>query len=113
MFPNSSVERTNMEKLRIQLRAVFYREGTHWIAHCLEMDVMGHGKTKAKALDRMIEAIWEQVCQSVKHNNRANIFMPADAKFFEMYSAGSGDKISGALVLPGTNPQSEEPRLCV
>lgn len=49
---------------------------------------MGHGRTKETAFRRMIEAALLQIGSSIEHNNRANIFMPADARFFEMYSAG-------------------------
>jgi predicted RNase H-like HicB family nuclease len=79
--------RKQMENLRVQLRMVFYKEAGFWIAHCLEMDVMGHARTRGDAFRRMNEAIALQITQSVKHDNRANIFMPADAKYFEMYNA--------------------------
>ncbi len=73
-----------MQQIRIQLRAVFYRESGFWIAHCLEMDVMGHGRTKQQAFTKMNEAIAIQLSASMAHQNRANIFQPADARFFEM-----------------------------
>jgi hypothetical protein len=76
------------EKLRLGLRVVFYREGSLWIAHCLEMDVMGHDRDKTKALDKLIDALSLQISASIRENNHANIFMPADGRFFEMYAAG-------------------------
>lgn len=67
------------EQLRIDLRAVFYKEGEFWVAHCLEMDVMGHGADKKTAFTKMNEAVNQQVAMSIKFGNRANIFQPADA----------------------------------
>lgn len=101
-----------MKKLRIQLRAVFYKESATWIAHCLEMDVMGHGRTKQKAFASLKEAITLQLANSLQHGNRANIFMPADAKFFEMYMAGK-DTAAGDVeiheVEPPTTKRKREP----
>src|SRR5947208_10492520 len=76
------------EKFRLNLRAVFYRDGAFWVAHCLEMDVMGHAKTQNQALSKMIEAVSLQIISSIESGNHSNIFMPADARFFEMYSVG-------------------------
>jgi hypothetical protein len=81
-------EKITTQKLRIELRAVFYKEGRNWIAHCLEMDVMGHARGKKKAFANMLDAVFTQIRFSIAHNNRSNIFMPADRRFFEMYSAG-------------------------
>ncbi len=41
----------------------------------------------------MNEAIAIQLSASMAHQNRANIFQPADARFFEMYFAGKDSAI--------------------
>jgi predicted RNase H-like HicB family nuclease len=87
-----------VEKLRIGIRVVFYKESGFWVAHCLEMDVMGHGKEREKALENLSAAVLLQIENSVSANNHANIFMPADARFFEMYAAGK-DTLDGECVL--------------
>ena len=87
-----------MKKLRFDLRAVFYKEGSVWICHCLEMDIMGHGKSKLKAFELMQGAINQQVATSFVHGNLSNIFMPADARIFEMYMSGK-DTALGKVVI--------------
>jgi predicted RNase H-like HicB family nuclease len=77
-----------MEAYRFPIRMVFYKEEKSWIAHCLEMDVVGHGRTKAAARKMLTEAIDCQILTSIKFNNPRNIFMPADGKFFAMFAAG-------------------------
>jgi len=77
-----------MEKLRVDLRVVFYRDAGRWVAHCLEMDILGEGKTRKRAFDQLQQAIGLQLTASMHHNNTANIFMPADAKYFKMFAAG-------------------------
>ena len=86
------------EKLRISLHVVFYREAGFWVAHCLEMDVLGHATDKRGDLDKLGNAIAAQLDFSVRNNNHANIFMPADARFFAMYAAGK-DIAEGECVL--------------
>jgi len=85
-----------MKPLRISLRVVFYKEGKVWIAHCLEFDLLGHGRTRKDALRMMSKAIALQVAVSVKHNNPRNLFSPADGKVFAMFAAGK-DVAAGKL----------------
>jgi len=85
-----------MQKLRIQLRAVLYEQDGQWFAHCLEMDVVGHGKTKKIAFAMMNDAIGQQIECSLVHQNQANIFQPADPRLFQMYMLGS-DVVEGFM----------------
>jgi hypothetical protein len=87
-----------VKPLRIQLRAVFYKEGDHWVAHCLEFDLLGHGETKKAALTMLSQAIVIQIKVSVKYNNPKNLFSPADGKYFAMFAAGK-DVAMGKLEL--------------
>ena len=68
------------------MRTVFYKEGGAWIAHCLEFDLIGDGPTKRKALKSLSQAIAIQLEESVKHNNPANLFTPADGEFFRRFA---------------------------
>lgn len=74
--------------LRVPLRVVFYREGAAWIAHCLEFDLIGDGATRNDALEALSDAIVLQVEASLRHDNRANLFSPAEGKYFEMFAEG-------------------------
>ncbi|MDR3633630.1 MAG: hypothetical protein P4L84_07320 [Isosphaeraceae bacterium] len=73
---------------RIPLRVVFYQEGSDWVAHCLEFDLMGDGPDKAIALERLYQAIGLQVEATYRHKNEANLFSPADGRIFAMFAAG-------------------------
>jgi predicted RNase H-like HicB family nuclease len=74
--------------LRIPLRAVLYRESGVWIAHCLELDLLGDGETREKALNLLSEAIGVQIEASLKYDCANNLFRPADPKYFYMFAAG-------------------------
>lgn len=45
------------ESLDIQFTTRTFKEGHHFVAHALELDVSSCGKTKEKALDNLKEAI--------------------------------------------------------
>lgn len=77
------------QTLRLPLRIVFYLEDGDWIAHCLEFDLIGDGPTQQDAMKELAEAIFLQIEASVEHDNPANLFSPADGKFFEMFAAGN------------------------
>jgi hypothetical protein len=80
---------------RVPLRIVFYKEGTAWIAHCLEFDLCGDGKTRRAALVSLSNAIAVQVKFSVKNGNLKNLFSPApsdvQAMFFSGKATGEGE----------------------
>lgn len=84
---------------RITLRIVFYKEEGRWIAHCLEFDLLGDGDTKQSAMERLHQAIALQIEQSLKHNNPANLFSPADGEFQRMFAAGT-DVTEAELSMP-------------
>jgi len=94
-----------MRPLRIPIRAVFYREDGRWFAHCLELDLMGDGQSQAEALGHLRDAIASQVSASIENQNAANLFTPAEPRFFEMYAAGS-DVAVGRLDMEGVQLDS-------
>jgi len=96
--------------LRVPLRIVFYREGGDWIAHCLEFDLMGDGPSKEEALKTLSEAIALQVEASIEFKNKANLFSPADGKYFAMFAAGS-DVVDGVLEISFRAIQSISPMI--
>jgi predicted RNase H-like HicB family nuclease len=77
-----------MQSLRVPIRVVFYRDEDAWIAHCLEFDLLGDGETQEQALEMLSDAIRIQVEATVDFGNPANLFSPADGRFFRMFAAG-------------------------
>jgi hypothetical protein len=77
-----------MKTFRLPLKAVLYREDGRWIAHCLELDVIGDGPTVRKAMKEMFKAMAAQIQFCVKHNCRENLFVPADKELWAMFATG-------------------------
>jgi len=88
------------ESMHIQLRAVIFRDGEMWVAHCLEIGVFGHGETMDEALASMSEAVAIQVQESVEHDNLDNLFMSVDPAYLRMFFAGEHRAIGQLQVKP-------------
>jgi predicted RNase H-like HicB family nuclease len=84
--------------LRIPLRIVFYQEEGSWIAHCLEFDLVGDGETQPEALTSLADAIDLQIEATIEHGNPANLFSPAEGRYFQMFAEGK-DLALGELAL--------------
>ncbi|MHB1033495.1 MAG: hypothetical protein ACYC35_01775 [Pirellulales bacterium] len=82
-----------MKPLRVPLHIVFYKEDNDWVAHCLEFDLVGDGHTKEDAVAALSAAIRIQAEESLKQNNPANLFSPADGKYFQMFAAGTDSAV--------------------
>lgn len=63
--------------LNLTLRVFGYREDGLWVAHCLEMDILGHGKTFKTALADLLDLVEMQVSFALQANDPAMIYRPA------------------------------------
>ena len=77
-----------MRQLRIPLRVVLYKEDHGWIAHCLELDLVGDGDDQEAAIRMLVDAIDTQLDSCLQHKSPHALFSPAEARFFEMFAAG-------------------------
>jgi len=77
-----------MQPLRVPIRVVIYQVEGSWVAHCLEFDLLGDGETQEEALERLAQAIRIQVEATRDFGNPANLFSPAEGKYFRMFAAG-------------------------
>ncbi|HEV3006283.1 MAG TPA: hypothetical protein VGX78_17570 [Pirellulales bacterium] len=77
-----------MSQFRMPLRIVLYQENGDWIAHCLELDLVGDGSTREKACASLSASINAQLDFYIRHRESAQLFRPAPAEFFKMFAAG-------------------------
>lgn len=87
-----------MNPLRIPLQIVFYQEDETWFAHCLNLDVLGDGKTKDEAMESLSEAIAIQIEATLKYQNPHNLVRSAPDKYWEMFYRGD-DLVEGEVVV--------------
>ena len=76
------------ESMRISLRAVVYRENGHWIAHCLEMDIVADAKTASQALRDLLDLCGLQIRVAWEEGDIDSVFRPAPAHVMRMFFMG-------------------------
>lgn len=87
-----------IELFDISLRVVFYKDGSRWIAHCLEFDLLGDGRSKEKALESLTASIDLQLEESFKHDNPSNLLSPAPSEAWEMFALGKDTAVGNLSV---------------
>ena len=86
-----------VELFDISLRVVFYKEGGRWIAHCLQFDLLGDGRTKEKALESLTASI---TCNSMRVSSmaiQATFSLPA-SEAWEMFALGKDTAVGNLSV---------------
>lgn len=78
---------------RIDLRAVIYREEKHWIAHCLELDVVAEGKSQGQALSDLIDLCDFQIRVALEESDLESIFRPAPPQAWKMFTMGESIRL--------------------
>lgn len=73
----------------IDLRIVLYREEGRWLAHALELDLIGDGEDRREAVACLMDAVMTQLDASFKYQqHKLDLFTPASGRFFAMFAAG-------------------------
>ena len=69
------------------LRVLIYPEGGEFVAHALEMDLLGYGRTEKKAMNELTEMIQAQIQFARQKGNDSAILFPAPQDFFQRWEA--------------------------
>lgn len=104
----------------IILRFLGYRDAEGWVAHCLETDLVGYGKTPAEAEEMLVQMTQMQFGFSVFKRDPSLIVRPAPPHIFELYSMAMDqalksfprpyrdpEKSIGSIPLPFQSPDEE------
>lgn len=89
-----------MSEIRLDIRAVLYREDEWWIAHCLELDLPAEGKTQREAIEALMELTETHIEQAMAEGALESIFRPAPQELWRMYSLASRDRRAPKLKKP-------------
>ena len=86
------------------LRVLGYREGTDWVAHCLETDLVGYGKNFNAALNELMELTEMQVSFALQTKRPNLLDHPAPPEIFEQYSQLARERLA-TLSRPEIKPK--------
>jgi predicted RNase H-like HicB family nuclease len=78
-----------------QLRVLVYEEDGEWLAHLLEMDLVGAGSTEDAALAELSSALEAQMTFCIQEN--VNPFTPAPAEFFQRWEDAQRSEIESFI----------------
>ncbi len=71
-----------MVKGRFDLHVLIYKEEDNYIAHCLELDMLGDGTTQEEALKTMRNLVEAQIEFHFKQGIEDKLFHPAPAEYW-------------------------------
>ena len=74
-------------KNTLSFRALGYRgEEGGWVVHCLETDLVGEGRTRVEAFDKLVELTNMQISFAVHMKNMRLIYHPAPTYIIEKFT---------------------------
>jgi hypothetical protein len=74
------------EHKRISLDGVLYREGEYFVAHCLQLDIVGTSKeSEEDAVNEMMDLCEEQIIDAFATNNLDHLLKAAPREVWEKF----------------------------
>lgn len=71
--------------IRLDLSILGYQESGKWLAHCLEMDIIGYGDSFSEAMQKVNELIEMQVSFAVSQGHPQTMLNPAPPKYWALF----------------------------
>ena len=75
----------HQSRFSITLRVLGYRDGKGWAAHCLETDLVGHGRNFQTALSDLVELTEMQVSFALQTEQPSLLDHPAPPDIWQTY----------------------------
>jgi len=67
------------------LNVLLYREGSRWVAHCLQLDLVECARTLEEAQSNMLDVIRAHMEHALEHDNMEHLFQPAPAEYWQLF----------------------------
>lgn len=81
----------------LTIRALVYKEDGDYVAHGLEVDLVGYGKTDQEAAADLHEMLLVQISYASQSNRPELVWNPAPKEFFERWDKAVQCALSGAV----------------
>lgn len=79
---------TKPTTFNFEFSGVAYPEGDFWLAHCLQLDVVGQGDTPEAAAREMIDLTLFHLREALHDNDVKSTFRPAPVEIWYEYDDG-------------------------
>ncbi len=85
----------------LMVHTVFYPEDDHYVAHCLEFDLVAQGDSVGESFQNLLDAIELQTAYALETGDLENLIQPAPPEFWRMLlKSEDNPELSRGLRLP-------------
>jgi hypothetical protein len=81
----------------LPIRVLLYKEDGEYVAHALEMDLLGYGTTEKSAMQALTDAILSQITFACQQQKKEMLSFPAEKKIFERWEKAHQAQLHGLL----------------
>lgn len=86
----------------LMVHIIFYPEDDHYVAHCLEFDLVAQGNSVRESFQNLLDAVELQAAYAVETGDLENLIQPAPPEFWRMLlKSENSPEVSAGLRLPG------------
>lgn len=80
---------------------IFYPEDDHYVAHCLEFDLVAQGHSTEESFQNLLDAIELQTAYALETGDLENLIQPAPPEFWRMLLKSQNDtQVCAGRTLP-------------
>jgi predicted RNase H-like HicB family nuclease len=79
--------------LNVSLHGVVYRDGDFWVSHCLELDIVGQGKTSQEAFENGMEMCMVQLDDALAVGDLESVIRPAPPEYWALFYRAGGPRL--------------------
>ena len=97
----------------LSIRVLVYKEGSQFVAHALELDILGYGATEALAKKNLEGLLNNQLSFAACHGAPEMVSFPAPKKFFDRWEAANQAKLRGERLTEKSLSLSGKPSVFV
>ena len=88
------------------------RDKVEYVAHILELDLVGTGATKKEALEEVCDAASAQIAFAIEHNCLESIFTPAPHRYFKEWQELEQKMVMQILISQRASVKAEKMERC-
>ena len=86
----------SVQRVVLPLNSVCYRDGNLWVAHCLELDIVGQGGTEREATDSLKRLVRLALDDAEEQGSINHLIRPAPPEVWRMWFQAQRDKARGS-----------------
>lgn len=84
-------------RYELPIRVLLSRDGRDYVAHGLEVDLLGYGRTEDSAMSELHDALAAQMAFASQTNRPEMVYHPAPKEYFERWEAANEAAVVGCI----------------